>query len=242
MASLNFYTIKTFVSRSGSDLAHAMYPNFCLLCDSETPHSPESVCPVCQSELQYTYYEDFTGPTALDKMFWGRLQLEKAYAMLHFDQATSTQSILHSLKYKDRPDVAHHYGSELGRRIAAMEVFHDLSALVPVPLHPRKEFLRGYNQSAKLAEGISAVTNTPVDNELLRRIAFTESQTKKNKASRWENMQERFQGKSTRKSYRHIAIVDDVVTTGSTIEMCAGELKRLLPDCRISVISLAVAR
>jgi len=226
-----------------SDLLHVMYPNFCLICDVETAHSPSAVCAVCENDLQYTYYEDYTEPTLLDQLFWGRVPLHQTYAMLQFESGNSTQPILHALKYKDRPDVARYFGERLGERVKQQPKFSDLEALIPVPLHPNKEFLRGYNQSQLLAEGIAAELTIPVRSDLLRRVVFTESQTKKGKQSRWENMQDRFESQVKGVSeLKHVAVVDDVVTTGSTLETCVRRLQETLPNAKISVISLAVAR
>jgi ComF family protein len=169
--------------------------------------------------------------------------LHQTYALLQFEKENSTQSILHALKYKDRPDVARYFGERLGERVKQQAKFNDLEALIPVPLHPNKEFLRGYNQSQLLAEGIAAELTIPVRSDLLKRVVFTESQTKKGKQSRWENMQDRFESQVKGASeLKHVAIVDDVVTTGSTLETCVRRLQETLPNAKISVISLAVAR
>ena len=240
--AIDFNKWKQRIARPTADLLHLFYPNSCLICDTETPHAPEAICPICVSELHYTSFEDYTEPTSLDRLFWGRVPLSATYALLFFSDSASTRAILHALKYKDRPDTAIHFGERVGEQINRLQAFEDLEALVPVPLHPKKEFLRGYNQSYKLAEGISAQTGKPVDSDLLKRIAFTESQTKKGKTSRWENMQQRFRAKETLKRYKHIALVDDVVTTGSTVETCVRELQQLLPETKISVIALAVTR
>jgi ComF family protein len=230
-------------NRLRSDLLQVLYPGFCLICDTEIQDAGGAVCPVCEQDLHYTHFEGYADPTSLDQLFWGRVPIHRTYAMLYFQKQNETQRVLHALKYKDRPDVARYFGAKLGEKISKHEGFSDLEALIPVPLHPKKEFLRGYNQSRLLAEGITEKLNVPVRDDLLKRIVFTESQTKKNKISRWENMQNRFEsGKQQVYSYKHVGIVDDVVTTGSTIETCVGLLKELLPEARISVISLAVAR
>jgi ComF family protein len=123
-----------------------------------------------------------------------------------------------------------------------MEAFKSVDALVPVPLHHKKEFIRGYNQAEELAKGIQAVTNIPLQTEILKRIVFTESQTKKGKLSRWENMQQKFAyDTSPKHDFKHIAIIDDVVTTGSTIETCSRMLMEAYPNAKISIISLATA-
>jgi competence protein ComFC len=226
-----------------TDLLQVLYPNFCLVCDTETPHSPGAICPVCESELHYTFYEDYNGATALDQLFWGRVPVKHTYALLHFEASNSTQAILHALKYRDRPDVARHFGRQLGERVRKMTAFSDLDALVPVPLHPKKQFTRGYNQSEVLACGIAEQLKIPVNRELLKRVVFTESQTRKGKTLRWDNMQGRFESSSAgSQKLKHIAIVDDVVTTGSTLETCVRLLQEALPDCRISIISLAVTK
>lgn len=236
-------TTTTIFNRLKADLLQVLYPGFCLICDTEIQHAPGAVCPVCEQDLQYTHFEGYSDSTSLDQLFWGRIPVHRTYAMLYFQKQNETQRVLHALKYKDRPDVARYFGTKLGEKISKHPGFSDLEALIPVPLHPKKEFLRGYNQSRLLAEGITEQLAIPVRDDLLKRIAFTESQTKKNKISRWENMQNRFEsGKQLVHPYKHIAIVDDVVTTGSTIETCVNLLKELLPETKISVISLAVAR
>lgn len=225
-----------------ADLAHVCYPNFCLVCDTETPHSRAAVCPICHDELAFTHFEDYKDPTPLDRIFWGRVPLAYTYALLDFEKGGVTQPVLHALKYKDRPDLARHFGEQTGKRVKGIAGFSDLDTLIPVPLHPKKEFLRGYNQAQMLAEGIAEQLGIAVNTELLKRTVFTESQTRKNRFLRWENMQERFRSKRTTQGFRHVALVDDVVTTGSTIETCARILMDTLPGCKVSVISLAVAR
>lgn len=225
------------------DLMHVLYPNFCLICDTETPHSPGAVCPVCEDDLQYTYFEDYTESTTLDQLFWGRVPVQQTYALLYFEKAGTTQAILHALKYKDRPDTARYFGERLGEKIKGQAKFSDLDALVPVPLHPQKEFLRGYNQSELLAAGIAEQLKIPVNKTLLKRVVFTESQTKQARTMRWDNMQQRFEArKAGTEQLKHVALVDDVVTTGSTLETCVRLLQEALPDCRISVISLAMTK
>jgi len=241
-ATTKFNKWRQQLSRPARELLHVLYPNFCMICDTETPHSASAICPVCESGLQYTLFEDYTEPTALDQLFWGRVLLERTYALLYFEKTNDTQAILHALKYRDRPDVATYFGELTGERIRDHQHFSDLEALIPVPLHPKKEFLRGYNQSERIAAGISEKTGIPVNTELLKRVRFAESQTKKAKGTRWENIQDGFRPVKTLRKFRHVALVDDVVTTGSTVETCVRLLQESLPECKVSVISLAVTR
>lgn len=224
------------------DLLHVLYPQNCLICKHEFNQSKLAICPVCSSELAYTYFEDYTEETNLDKLFWGRVQLEGTYALLRFKQQSSTQQILHELKYRNNPEIGKHFGKEIGMKLKHLAKFSDVDALIPVPLHPKKEFIRGYNQAEVICKGISESSGVSLRKDLLKRISFTESQTKKGKFSRWENMQNRFQIQGTKSAgLKHLLIVDDVVTTGSTLETCVRILREEFPEVKISIAVLAVA-
>lgn len=224
------------------DLLHVLYPQNCIICRHEFNQSKLAICPICLSELAYTHFEDYTGETNLDKLFWGRVRLEGTYALLRFKQQNSTQQILHELKYKDNPEVGRYFGKEIGTKLKGLAKFSDVDALVPVPLHPKKEFARGYNQAEVICKGIAESSGIMLRKDLLKRISFTESQTKKGKSSRWENMQNRFRIQGTKSTgLKHLLIIDDVVTTGSTLETCVRILQQEFPDVKISIAVLAVA-
>jgi ComF family protein len=192
--------------------------------------------------LAYTHFEDYSEVTNLDKLFWGRVKLEGTYALLRFKQQSSTQQILHELKYKNNPEIGKHFGKEIGVKMKRIDKFSDMDALIPVPLHPKKEFIRGYNQAEIICKGIAESSGVALRKDLLKRVAFTESQTRKGKSSRWDNMQNRFklQGIKNR-NLKHLVVVDDVVTTGSTLETCIRILREEFPQAKISVAVLAVA-
>lgn len=226
-----------------NDFLHLLYPRYCIICNMDTPHNQATICPVCSSELHFSNYENYSEATPLDKLFWGRTQVNLTYALLFFGKGSATQKILHTLKYKDRSDLAKYMGNEIGRRIDQMSSFQDIDALIPVPLHPKKEFIRGYNQAEKIAEGISEIINIPVNTQLIKRAVFTESQTKKGRLSRWDNMQDRFESyRNKGKALKHIALIDDVVTTGATIETCIQIIRKQFPDVQISILTIAVAQ
>lgn len=222
------------------DLLHFLYPNECLICEQEIVSGPIPVCPFCESELHFTYYEEFTPPTELDQLFWGRVPLTGTYALLHFKDSGNTQQLLHALKYGNRPQVGHYFGEILGTRLNSLDVFRDADALIPVPLHPKKRFQRGYNQAEELARGIFKSTAIPIRNDLLKRIAYTESQTKRDRLSRWENMQNRFKATSSGHTQpKHVVLIDDVVTTGSTLETIGRVLLQTYPDLKVSIACMA---
>lgn len=224
------------------DLLHVLYPQNCFICKNEYNQSRLAICPICSSELAYTHYEHYPEETNLDKLFWGRVNLEATYALLRFKQEGSTQQILHELKYRGNPEVGIHFGKELGSKLKGMAKFSDVDALIPVPLHPKKEFIRGYNQAEVICKGIAESSGTKLRKDLLKRISFTESQTKKGKTSRWENMQNRFKIQGIKSAeLKHLLVVDDVVTTGSTLETCVRILREEFPEAKISIAVLAVA-
>ncbi|MDR0802122.1 phosphoribosyltransferase family protein [Fluviicola sp.] len=224
------------------DLLHVLYPQNCLICQYEFNQSRLAICPVCISELSYTNFEDYSEATNLDKLFWGRVNLSGTYALLRFKQQSSTQRILHELKYNNNPEIGLYFGREMGAILKQLPVFSDMDALIPVPLHPKKEFIRGYNQAEVICKGISETTQVSLRKDLLKRTSFTESQTKKSRTSRWDNMQNRFAIRG-RKEYglRHLVVVDDVATTGSTLETCVRILQDRFPKTQISIVVLAVA-
>lgn len=225
------------------ELLHVVYPQFCLVCNTEMVGSNASVCPICVHDFQYTLFEDYTSPTPLDQLFWGRVKIAHTYSLLYFSKGNSTQVLLHELKYKNRADVALYLGEELAKRVIKMPQFADLDALIPVPLHPKKEFIRGYNQAEMLAKGIAQIIPLPINTHVLKRTVFSESQTKKGKMLRWDTMQERFSARETMQTeLKHIALIDDVVTTGSTLEICIRLLQEQFPDVKISILTVAFVK
>jgi len=224
-----------------NDFLQLIYPQYCYSCHEELVGSTSGICGVCASELQYTLFENYQEPSSLDKLFWGRVKLENTFALLYFKQSGATQRILHDLKYNSRSELGWHYGKEIGARLKQMENLKNLNGIIPVPLHPKKQFIRGYNQAEKIADGIAETLEIPVEHNMLRRQIFAESQTKKGLFSRWENMQQVFKASKQEEKTGHYLLVDDVITTGSTLEVCVKELQQKFPGIRISVASLAVA-
>lgn len=223
------------------DLFHLIYPNLCLICERELTIHQNHFCSFCKDDFQFTYFERYSEPTLLDQLFWGRVQIQATFSLFYFEKGKSVQPILHALKYKDKPDIGVEMGKLIGSTIKNLATFEGLEALVPVPIHPKKEFIRGYNQSEQLAIGISEKIGLPVLKNFLQRRNNAASQTKKNRFKRWENVEGQFKLKG-KTSYSHIALVDDVITTGATLEAIAKEILTELPGIQISIISLALTK
>lgn len=223
-------------------LSHMIYPEACLICSKELTSQEHSICSFCYDDLHFTHFEKYTEPTSLDKLFWGRVKIDTSFSLLYFEKELSTQQILHALKYRSNPQVGIEFGRIIARKIKKMEGFKDIDHLIPVPIHPKKEFVRGYNQSEQLANGISEVLNIPVDNQILKKRSHTESQTKRGRFARWDNVVNNFRLQKQTDVLKHIAIVDDVITTGATLEALIRSIQENYPDIRISIISLALTK
>ncbi|TNE54792.1 MAG: ComF family protein [Bacteroidetes bacterium] len=224
-------------------LMHLLYPEFCVCCQEELSRFEKACCQLCISELKYTCFEQLDGETDLDRLFWGRIPLEKTYALLYFEQDSTTQQIIHAIKYQGKFDLAKMMGDMIAKRLLDKRAsLMEIDAIVPVPLHPRKRFLRGYNQSEYLARGLGERLGIPVRPELLKRKEHAKSQTKVSRLMRWENIERAFVPHQDVLQVNHLILIDDVVTTGSTIEACVRELQKLNPKLKVSVYSLAVTK
>ena len=223
-------------------LFHLIFPEKCRVCAAELAPSDVHLCPFCTLDLDYTHFEKYSGPNAVEKLFWGRVPIQQAYAHLFYRKGGSTQHILHELKYAYNAQIGREFGKQIGNTLREQEKWLDLDFLVPVPIHPKKEFSRGYNQSALIAEGISASMGIPAHSFGLKKVKHTASQTRKGRFLRWDNVSNNF-SLTTANGFqgKHIAFVDDVITTGATLESLIRTVLDKYPDIRISVISLAFA-
>lgn len=233
---------RVFSSPYLDGLMHLLYPAHCLICETELTRKESSTCSICTENLHFTGFERYEEPTPLDQLFWGRVSLAATFALLYYEKSNSSKKLLTALKYQHRPDVGIGFGQLIAKRIQHVEAFQDVDCLIPVPIHPKKEFIRGYNQSAMLASGIGETMAIPVFSHLIRRTEHSKSQTALGRFRRWDNVQNRFLVKPSIRNYQHIALIDDVVTTGSTLESIIRLIHDQAPGIRISVISLALAK
>ncbi len=223
-------------------LAHLLFPDLCLICERELSGKTKHICSFCSEELPQTHFVENDSNNPAHQLFWGRINVENVYSWLVYQRDTGTQNLLHHIKYKDKPQLAVAMGKKLGEHLTGFEWIKDLDALIPVPIHPKKHFIRGYNQSEELAKGVSKILNIPLDNEFIQRSLHTESQTKKGRFERWDNIEGAFRKTKIIRDYKHIAIIDDVITTGATLEKIVRQIHEKNPDLRISLISLAFAQ
>ena len=230
------------ISSITKSLTHLLFPENCIHCENELIEKECDVCSSCLTNFSYTYFENYSEQTKMDKLFWGKIPIHHTFALYNFEENTVVQSVLHSLKYKNNPTIGKLFGRKIGEKVIQLKGFNDLDALIPVPMHPKKKFLRGYNQAEMLAQGISEIINVPVQLSEVKKLKHTQSQTQKSLWERWTNSENTFSSSLNDNSLKHIAIVDDVLTTGATMERLAKTILEKNSAIKISLITLAITK
>lgn len=219
---------------------HLLYPQLCVACGDDVPAGDSCFCLKCRLKITPTNMH-LERENEFTHRLWGRLNIEGGAAMYYFTRKSPIQRALHQLKYHNKPEIGVKIGREFGRKLKNSELFRSVEAVIPVPLHPKKEQLRGYNQSAMFAEGISEMMEIPVLDKVLVREAFTETQTRKKRMERFKNVGEVFAVKKAKSvEGKHLLLVDDVLTTGATLEVC-GQALLAVPNTRLSLATIAIA-
>ncbi len=224
-----------------SDISEEVFPITCLACGSRLEPLEYLVCSNCQKALPKTnFLAELENPVS--ELFYGRVYLQKAASLYYFHKSSTLQQLLHVLKYQIKPKLGILLGKMVGKELLNYPDWLNFDYLIPIPLHLDKQKLRGYNQSEEIAKGMSSKIFIPVCNDLIYRKVFTETQTRKNKLERWENMQEVFSVVENKDKFtaKHFLLIDDVLTTGATLESAANTLFQI-PEVKVSVFTLAVA-
>ncbi|MBU6177128.1 MAG: ComF family protein [Bacteroidetes bacterium] len=199
------------------------FPHHCAGCGTDRLDKQTEICLRCLHRLPLTHFTA-QPDNPVEKIFWGRTHVQAATSLFFYSQDSTMQSLLHELKYRGNQALGIQLGSLLGTALKNTSRF-PVDVLVPVPLHPSKEKSRGFNQATLICQGIAAVTGLPVCTTLLRRNAQRSTQTKKDRAARWENMQGIFEATPFNEvPYKNILLIDDVITTGATLEACGQAL------------------
>jgi ComF family protein len=217
-----------------------VFPDFCEVCGTPLVRGERHICLSCLFKMPRTGFWD-EADNELEKMFWGRVKIERACALFYYRKGSDFRPMIHKLKYKGKYKIALRLGEELGICLKNSVLYQDISMLIPIPLHPKKEKMRGYNQSELIATGMSDIMSLPLEKGNLIRTKFTETQTKKTATERWKNVQSVFDVRDkTGLTGEHILLIDDVITTGSTIEACASTLIDNC-NCKVSIATIGYA-
>lgn len=205
-------------------LVHVFYPSLCFGCNNELIQGNQFICLHCQTELGPTQFECIRD-NPVEKLFWGRAEIKFAASAFYYLDKTPLQQIIHQIKYRQEKELGIHMGEVMGIKGSGLLTEFETDLCIPMPLHPRKEYKRGYNQASLLCEGIFKQTGIPFNEKVLVRNENTRTQTKKSRTERWENVANVFDiiDSSIIKN-KHVVLVDDVITTGASTEACSHTL------------------
>ena len=221
-------------------LFHLFFPRCCAVCGASLIEGEDTICTHCNIDMPRTNYHKMKD-NPVERMFWGKFPLERATSFFFYRKGSDFRQVLHQLKYGGQKEIGAIMGRYMASELQASDFFHGVDVIIPIPLHKKKQQIRGYNQSEWISRGITAVTGIPVDTEAIIRRKNTETQTQKSALERWENVEGIFElHRSEHLAGKHILIVDDVLTTGATTVACASRLAEI-EGVRISVLTLAMA-
>jgi len=220
------------------DFINLLYPRICHICEAELLKNEELLCTSCLHDLPITsYHLDNENP--VKKVFYGRVKINKATALLHFRKKAGVQHLIHDLKYRGHREIGTYLGKWLGTELENTD-WSNIEVIIPVPLHKSRLRQRGYNQVEDFGREIAKFLNAEYMDDVLLKISTTQTQTLKNRLSRWGKIEETLQIKNSEKIMgKHILLVDDLVTTGATLEACAHKLLET-PDIKISIATMAI--
>lgn len=225
---------------SAYSIFYFFYPKLCLACNYAAPPIDQWLCLSCKLKLPKTNFH-LSKDNPFTERFWGKVKIEAGAAFYFFKKGGRTQALIHNLKYKQRSQIGVILGNIYGKELLKSPHFKDIEIIVPVPLHWKRLRKRGYNQSDVFAEGLSETMGIPWIKDGLCRNENSESQTKKSKISRLENVMRVFEIKNRKKlEGKHVLLVDDVLTSGATLEACATKILEV-HGTKVSLVTIAVA-
>jgi len=216
------------------------FPKVCYTCNNQLLDNEQYICTNCRHELPVTNFHLNKDDFVL-KIFYGRIRIENATALLRFEKKGMVQQLIHNLKYRGFEDIGVFLGDWLGEELKLLDNYKSVDAVIPVPLHKKKLKKRGYNQVAKFAQHIAEALHAEYFDDVLVKVSNTKSQVFKSRFMRWNNKDELFtlQNKESVEG-KHILLVDDIITTGATIEACVNVFNKV-SQLKISVAAMAIA-
>jgi ComF family protein len=229
-------TLKTW----SNDLLQFFYPHLCAGCGNDLPNLNDSVCINCYTSLPETGFAPYSN-NPVEKIFYGRLPVVAAMSSYYFTKQSALQNIIHALKYNGNQEAGLQLGKWMALHLLQSNRFNTIDYLIPMPLFPDKLKKRGFNQAAVLCRGISELTGIPVNEEWVVRKRYTDTQTKKGRNARWTNVEGSFEITSAESvNGKHLLLVDDVITTGATMEACGASVLQST-NIHLSIAALAWA-
>lgn len=222
-----------------ADFTSLLFPQLCPACGESLVAAEDVICTDCRYNLPFTNFH-LQQDNIVARQFWGKIDVEAAYSLYYFAKGGKVQNLMHHFKYKGIQRIGTILGNIAGDQLKQNKKFAAIDYIIPVPLHKSRLKQRGYNQSKCFADGLAQKLNADLNDNLVR-IRATETQTHKSRFLRFENMQEVFKvTRSEELANKRVLLVDDIITTGSTLEACAIELLKI-PGLKLSIATIAYA-
>ncbi|AWH84250.1 amidophosphoribosyltransferase [Flavobacterium album] len=222
-----------------SSLFNLLFPKTCNGCDGLLLESEDVVCTACRHDMPFTLHH-LNAENETFKKFYGRLPLEHASAFLYFHKEGMVQQMVHNLKYRKQQEVGRLLGQLHAEDLKTVEALKDVTDIIPVPMHPKKLRQRGYNQVTEFGKALAEGLGKNYNEAILVKKVHTQTQTKKNLAARAAIANAFDVNFTEADSGRHFLLIDDVITTGSTLEACGRELLKI-PGAKVSIVTMAYA-
>ncbi len=217
-------------------------PRQCVVCGNRLSPTERSLCSICVLHLPRTASQFSPDDNPMAQLFWKLVPFERAAAFIYYEPHSEVAQLVYQLKYGGRPDIGEDMGRLIANEFQQAHYFDGIDLLLPVPLSRKRIHQRGYNQSERLAQGISDVTGLPIETKALRRTRFLQSQTQLSRQERQQNVADMFTvSNASRLQGRHVLLIDDICTTGATLTACANALKDI-PGLKISLLTLGFTK
>tara|TARA_R110002096_G_scaffold164503_3_gene332589 strand:+ start:47293 stop:47970 length:678 start_codon:yes stop_codon:yes gene_type:complete len=223
-----------------TSLVNLFFPKVCYACHNAIGDNEDTICVACRNDLPVTNFH-FNDDESVIKVLYGRAKIEHGTALFRFEKKGLVQQLIHGLKYKGYENIGFVLGNWLGGELNEVDAYHTIDIVIPVPLHEKKLKTRGYNQVAKFGQQIAKALDADYKDDVLVKITNTKSQTTKGRFTRWTNSDELFALKNMEAiDNKHILLVDDIITTGATLEACINVLNQV-KNIKISIATMAIA-
>ncbi len=221
-------------------IINLFFPKVCVACNNLLVDNEHTICLDCRHDLPVTNFH-FDDSDVVKKVLYGRANIENGTALFRFEKKGKVQQLIHNLKYRGHEHIGHFLGNWLGGELKTINAYQQIDAVIPVPMHPKKLKKRGYNQVAQFGQQIAEALNAEYKDNILVKITNTQSQTIKSRFSRWDSSNELFTiNNRDSLKHQHILLVDDLITTGATLEACITVLNQA-KNIKISVATMAIA-
>ena len=223
------------------NLLNVLFPVFCNGCSNLLLKNENVICAKCIHNLPFTYHHNIK-ETEIDKVFYGLLPFEFGAALLYFNKKGISQNLIHNLKYKNRQEIGTYLGDLYASELQHLEAFKTIDFIIPVPLHKKRFYERGYNQVTTFCKAIEKNLTIPILDDVLVKTQYLKSVTDKSKEGRLAHNKNVFSIENQHKiEGKHILLIDDVFTTGATIESCAKEILKI-KNTKISILTIAYSQ